>query len=78
MTTQPGVALSRGERVTVTIPNERPNCIAPAHPVHVRVLHGVYLGIPAFETTIANVRIGGKIARLPLEYLARPAADGGA
>jgi hypothetical protein len=72
--TDPATQLRAGDPVTVTIPGRAPNCIAPVSPVHVRVLRGVYLGIPRFETTIAQVRIADQVARMPLEYLA-PATE---
>lgn len=59
--------LERGAVVRIEIPGERPY-IGQTR-MHVRRLHGVYLGIPRFETSIANVRVGGQVRRFPLEYL---------
>jgi hypothetical protein len=72
--TDQAAQLNAGDLVTIEIPDRAPNCIAPVRPVHVRVLRGVYLGIPRFETTIASVRVAGQLMRVPLEYLTKVTA----
>lgn len=62
-------SLRPGDRVRVEILRSRPNCLAVS-PVTVDIRTGVYLGVPRFEATIAQVRLlDGSIRRFPLEYL---------
>lgn len=54
--------------MVVTAPRTRPSCFYHG-PQVATVYRGVYLGIPRFEYTIAQVRVGGRVRRFPLEYL---------
>lgn len=58
---------AKGQPVRIEMLTERPTMSTTRLTVHVR--YGIYLGIPRFETTIANVRVGDRIRRFPLEYL---------
>lgn len=61
------MTFTRGQKVRIEIPAERPTMFTTNQTVSIR--YGIYLGIPKYETTIANVSVSGRIWRLPLEYL---------
>jgi hypothetical protein len=61
--------LEPGDLVKVEALRTQPSCLYHG-PVTVDVCQGVYLGIPRFEFTVAQVRMtDGSIRRYPLEYL---------